>query len=130
MKNDEKALGHIFRREADAKQVFDDASKKFEVAVAANPAQAIEWNAEKMVAAQTAHVWWQNVASVAKSKGVVAAVEYGRDLAERSLDGFFGGSSTCPWHNACRRAEATVYHRLLEQEVKYLERRLAVEVAG
>ncbi|MCX7425133.1 MAG: hypothetical protein NTW96_05830 [Planctomycetia bacterium] len=105
----------------------DNLKAKFTKAFTQDPTFAVQWLAEAVVKAQTRELWWRRLADAAQRQGARDAIADGKRWAQGEIDHFFRRSTTSPWHNGCRRAEAEVYSALLREEVVTLEKALECE---
>ena len=112
--------GLIHFRAKQAAENFEDAKAKFAESFATNPKYAIEWYSDRVARAQTHYEFWLHTAEVLERRGVADAIEYGAERVEREVESFFGSNSTCPWHNATRRAEGETLHAL-KREVREVQ---------
>ncbi len=126
----ETLVDYIRRRARLAKADYEDAKTAFTDDFATNPTSAIEWKANAMVATQWRFVFWQQIVEAAGMEPVLEVarstdaeiIEFAAERCRREIEGFFGSSSTCPWHSAARRAEAEVAAALLRRDVVEMRR--------
>jgi hypothetical protein len=102
--------GLIRFRAKQAAENFEEAKAKYTESFATNPKYAIEWYSDRVARAQTHYEFWMHTAEVLERRGVADAIEYAAERVEREVESFFGSKSTCPWHNATRRAEAETFN--------------------
>ncbi len=120
----ETLTDYIYAELERAKAAYEEAKDEFADDFATNPTSTIEWKANAMVAAQKRFVYWTRLAKAAAletaTDGLVLDLATGE--CQREIENFFGSNSTCPWHNAARRAEAEIADRILRNNIPAIEK--------
>ena len=93
---------------------YKNAKEKLLARVQTNPADAVVWNAEEMVAAQTVHEAWMRISAELEGHDPREVLRENINEVAHRVRMFFGSNSTSMFSNAVERARANASVRLVE----------------
>jgi len=113
---EEKVARWLERMAELARERYEERKAKMLAALDQNPVNAIEWESNEMVAAQTAYYEvWRAVERELKEHPAAEVLNEAISTTADKVGWTLGGGSTCPYHRAVERTKGEILFRELRK---------------